>query len=282
VRSKCLSTCIAAFMLGTSLLSQTSFDVASVRPSPEPVGGEIRLLPNGRLTAMGTTVRALVLRAFGLHESQLIGAPDWTGSDRFDIDARTAAPLAGGPDALLPMVRTLLADRFGLRVHDETRELPAFLLTYARRDRTLGPAIRPTQADCSGSASVPTEAQIRASARDGWPPCGMVYVVSFTTGGPEGVVKIRFRRSAVTMKDLASTLHNQVGRPVLDRTGLSGRYDLEYSYSPQPNQNSPVADAQNLPSLSVALEEQLGLKLESQRTDVAVLVVDSISKPTEN
>jgi uncharacterized protein (TIGR03435 family) len=283
MRSASLIAIIPALVLGAGLASQApSFDVASIRPSPEATGGDIRLTPNGRLMAAGVTVRALILRAYSLHESQLVGAPDWTGSERFEVDARTAATPAGGPDSLLPMMQSLLAARFGLRAHQETRELPAFLLTHARRDRTLGPLIRPTQADCSGAAPALTEAEVRASARDGWPPCGMVYVVSFTTGGPDGVVKVRFRRSAVTMGEFAPTLQNQLGRPVLDRTGLDGRYDLEYSYAPQPNANSPVAEVQNLPSLSVSLEEQLGLRLESQRADVPVLVIDSVSRPTEN
>lgn len=262
---------------------EPAFEVASIRPNPARTGNsEIRPQPNGRFTTTGATLRALILRAYALHESQLIGAPDWIEVERFDIDARVASPPAEGPEALLPMVRTLLAERFRLRTHWEMRELPAFVLTHARRDRTLGPQIRRTEADCSGTSGVPTEAEIRAAARDGWPPCGMVFVVSFTTGGPDGVVKIRFRRSAVTMKDFAPTLQSAVDRPVLDHTGLEGRYDIEYAYAPRPNADSTVAVAQNVPFLGAALEEQLGLRLESQRTEVPVLVIDSVDRPTQN
>jgi uncharacterized protein (TIGR03435 family) len=265
-------------LAGTLPAQGPSFDVASIRPNPDTAGGEIRLLPNGRLTAAGALVRALILRAYALHDSQLIDAPDWIALERFDIDARTATPPAGGPDGLLPLVRTLLAERFGLRVHTETRELPAFLLTYARKNRTLGPQIRPTEADCSSSATA--TAPDRKSILESWPPCGMVYVVSYTDGA--GSVKMRLRRSGVTMQEFAPTLQGAVGRPVLDGTGLDGRYDIEYSYAPQPNTASTIAALQNVPFLGAALEEQLGLKLESERTEVPVLVIDSVDRPSDN
>lgn len=257
-----------------------SFDVASVRPSRETVGGEIRAQPNGRLSATGVTVRAAILRAYTLHESQLIDAPDWIGTERFDIDARVASPPPGGPDALMPMLRTLLAERFGLRTREETRELPAYLLVHARQDRRLGPQITPTKADCSVANAI-TENQVRAAALNGWPPCGMVYVVSFTTGGPDGVVKMRLRRSGTTMKDFAPTLQGALGRPVLDRTGLEGRFDVEYAYTPRPN-NPAVPVGENVPFLGAALEEQLGLKVQSARAPVPVLVVERVERPTEN
>jgi uncharacterized protein (TIGR03435 family) len=271
------------FLAGTLPAQEPSFEVASIRANPATTGNnEIRPQPNGRFTATGATLRSLILRAYALHESQLIAAPDWIGVERFDIDARAATPPLEGPEALLPMLRALLTERFRLRMHPEMRELPAFVLTHARRDRTLGPQIRPTEADCSGTGGVPTETEVRAAARDGWPPCGMVFVVSFTTGGPDGVVKIRFRRSAITMKDFAPTLQAAVDRPVLDRTALEGRYDLEYSYAPRPNTDSTLTVAQNVPLLGAALEEQLGLKLESERTEVPVFVIDSVDRPSEN
>ena len=261
---------------------QPAFDVASIRPNPDATGnGEINPRPNGRFLATAATVRALILRAYGLHETQLTGGPAWIGADRFDIDARAATAPRDGPDALLPMLRTLLSERFRLRAHTEMRELPAFVLTHARRDQRLGPQVRPTQADCTENRTVPTDTEIRAAARDGWPPCGMVYVVSYTTGGPDGVVKTRFRRSASLMKDFAQSLQNQVGRPVVDRTGLDGRWDIEYSFAPRPAADVP-GFAENVPSLGAALEEQLGLKLDSERTDVPVLVIDSVDRPTEN
>lgn len=257
-----------------------SFDVASVRPNPATAGGDIRAQPSGRLTAAGATLRSLVLRAWALHDSQLVNAPDWIASERFDIEARVTPPPPGGPDALMPMLRTLLVERFGLRMREETRELPAYLLVHASQDRRLGPQIRPTQADCSTPSGL-TEEQIRATARDGWPPCGMVFVVSYTTGGADGVVRMRFRRSGTTMRDFAPTLQSALERPVLDRTGLAGRFDVEYSYTPRPNNPSnPLGE--NVPFLGAALEEQLGLKVESARAPVPVLVVERVERPSEN
>jgi uncharacterized protein (TIGR03435 family) len=274
---------VLALALAPALRAQApAFEVTSVRPTVSGGESEIRPMPNGRFTATNATLRALVLRAYALHDSQLIAGPGWIATERFDIDARAAAPPADGPEALLPMVRTLLADRFSLRTRTETRTLPAYVLTWARRDRRLGPQIRPTQADCSGSTS-PTEDQIRANALGGWPPCGMVYVVSYTMGGPEGVVKVRFRRSAVTIADFARTLVAAVDRPVVDRTGLDGRFDVEYSYSPRPGAGPAVDAVENVPpSLAAALDEQLGLKLESERTEVPMLVVESVERPRPN
>ena len=112
----------------------------------------------------------------------------------------------------------------------------------------------------------------------------MTFVVNFTTTGPNGNnVKMRFRRSGFTMEALATALQTTVDRPVVDQTGLSGRFDVEYSYSPQPN--TPGVESvfgPDAPQLFVALEEQLGLKLESRRLTVPVLVIDSIDRPTDN
>jgi uncharacterized protein (TIGR03435 family) len=263
-----------------------AFDVASIRPSQSTQPAtrpEINPMPNGRFTATNATVRSLVLRAYGLVDTQLIGAPPWLNTERYDIDARTAAAPAAGPESLLPLVRALLVERFKLAAHAETRELSAYALTFARRDRQLGPQIRPTQSDCTSASNLTVE-EVRAAARDGWPPCGMVYFVSFVTGTASGnVVKMRVRRSGITLAALATALQPSVDRPVVDQTGLEGRFDVEYSFSPQPQ--TPAADSPfgpEAPMLSVALEEQLGLKLDSRRMQVPVLVIDSIDRPTEN
>jgi uncharacterized protein (TIGR03435 family) len=253
------------------------FDVASIKPNVTPGDSTISASLNGGFTARNATLRALILRAYGLHESQLIGAPDWIAAERFDIEARVETPPPNGPNALLPLVRTLLGERFKLRAHTEMRELPTYVLTFARRDRRLGPQIRPTQADCSGTTQL-TAAEVRAQARDGWPPCGMAFTTSFVDN-TDAPLKTRLRRSAIAMKDFATTLQTNVDRPVVDRTGLDGLFDVEYSFA-QPG-SSAIKDA-NQPLLLVALEEQLGLKLEAQRTEVPVLVIDSVERLIEN
>ena len=263
---------------------EPAFDVASIRPNQTPSQrSEIQLTPTGRFTATGTPPKSIILRAHGLIDAQLIGAPKWLSEERYDIDARVAVAPAGGPDSLLPHIRALLVDRFKLKAHPDTRELPAYALTFARRDRALGAQMRPTQTDCTRASTLTVE-EVRAGVREGWPPCGMVYLVNFTTTTPAGnAVKLRVRRSGITMQALATALQTTVDRPVVDQTGLDGRYDVEYSFTPQPpTPGVESAFGPEAPTLFVALEEQLGLKLESRRMNVPVLVVDSIERPTEN
>jgi uncharacterized protein (TIGR03435 family) len=271
---------LLAAVLSTGLTAQQqapAFDVASIKPNVSTATAAFQLTPNGRFTATNTSLRALILRAYGLHDSQLIGAPDWIAAERFDVDARVDPAPAGGPNALLPLVRTLLIERFRLKTHDEMRELPAYVLTFARDDRRLGSQIRPTQADCSGK-SHPTQAEIRAQARDGWAPCGMSFMTTFVDSS-DVALKVRIRRSAVTMGQFATALQANVDRPVVDRTGLEGVFDIEYSFAQQPAANAPGGQDNNQPLLLVALEEQLGLKLESRRTAVPVVVIDLVERP---
>jgi len=276
---------LACALVATASLAaqEPSFDVASIRPSQGTQTSDIRPTPFGRLTATNTTTRALILRAYGLVDAQLIGAPAWLNTERYEIDARLATAPPGGPEALIPMLRTLIVERFKLKAHPEMRELPAYALTFARRDRQLGSDIRATQADCS-KASTLTPAEVRAAARDGWPQCGMAYFVNFTTTTATGNnVKMRVRRSGITLPALATALQALVERPIVDQTSLGGLFDVEYSYSPQPpTPGVESAFGPDAPAISVALEEQLGLKLESRRLLVPVLVIDSIERPTEN
>lgn len=279
-----LAPVVCALVATASLAAQEpSFDVASIRPSQSTQASDIRPTPFGRFTATNATTKSLILRAYGLVDAQLIGAPSWLDGEHFDIDARVATAPPGGAEALIPMVRTLLVERFKLKAHPETRELPAYALTFARRDRQLGPQIRATQTDCT-KASTLTQDQVRAAVRDGWPPCGMAFTVIFTTATTAGNnVKWRVRRSGVTMRDFATALQQPLDRPVVDQTGLAGLFDVEYSYAPQP----PTPGVESVfgpdaPAISVALEEQLGLRLESRRMTVPVLVIDSIDRPSEN
>ena len=274
----------ALAVIHAAAAQNAAFEVASIRPNTSRASSELRAMPNGRLLATNVTLQQVLTRGYMLHDAQLIGVPEWAANERFDIDARMAAPPAGGPDAVFPLLRPLLADRFKLRAHMETRELPAYVLVVAQRDRRLGPQIHPTKADCSRATTL-TQDEIRANVRDGWPPCGMTFTVSFVasrTGGNE-LMQARVRRSGTTMPDFASALQNGLDRPVIDGTGLEGRFDVEYTHAPQP----PSATADSPfgappPMLFVALEEQLGLKLESRRTSVPVLVIDTVERPTAN
>jgi uncharacterized protein (TIGR03435 family) len=277
---------VCALLAATTTFSaqEPSFEVASIRPTENSTpSNDIRPTPFGRLTAANATTRALILRAYGLVDTQLIGAPTWLNTERYDVDARVSAAPAGGAEALLPHLRALLVERWKLRAHSEMRELPAYALTFARRDRQLGSQIRATQVDCTKPTAM-TPDEMRALVREGWPPCGMTFVVTFSTASPTGSnIKTRIRRSGTTMPGLATALQPPLDRPVVDQTGLEGLFDVEYSYAPQPpTPGVESAFGPDAPALSVALEEQIGLKLESRRLRVPVLVIDSIERPTEN
>ena len=276
--------------------------VASVKRNTTG-GGTIRMMP-GTISAVGMPIRILIRQAYGpLQDFQLVGGPGWINTDRFDIEAR----LEGAPSQpmLLAMMRQLLADRFMLKVHTESRELPIYALVLARDDGRLGPDLQPSAPDCV--TMIETQGRGRGGpgadrrggpppldgrgrgrgpggpgppAFDGPPPCG-------SRGGGFG----RFRAGGTTMAQLAANLSGEAQRVVIDRTGLTGFYDVTLTFTPDPGQlplappppgvERPAIDP-NGPSLFTAIQEQLGLKLESSRGPVEVVVIDSIEQPTEN
>ena len=260
------------------------FETASVKPNKS--GAEERLIRmdprGGSLAVTNMQLRELITFAYQIQRFQLEGGPDWIASDRFDILARPEreVPSTGaGLDPLRMMLRTLLADRFKLVMHKETKELPIFELVLAREDGKLGPQLRPAAVDCAARA---------AAARAGTPPPA--------SSGPPGpgscgstMNPLRIRGGGVTLALLASLLEGPAQRLVIDRTGLAGNWDLEVNYTPDQSQVPPsLAGAPlpgldpNGPSLFAALEEQLGLKLRPARGPVDVLVIDSVQQPTPN
>lgn len=278
-----LAVAVVLAAIRATAAQDTAFEVASIRPDTSLATQELRATPNGRLIATNVSLRRLIVRAYKLHDAQVIGAPDWAARERFDIDARMATAPAGGPEGVFPLLQPLLFDRFKLRAHMETRALPAYVLVVARSDRRLGPQIRPTAADCSRATTLSQE-EIRANARDGWPPCGMTFTVSYVASRATGteMVQVRIRRSGSTMRDFAAALQEGLDRPVIDGTGLDGRFDVEYTHAPQPPTAAESPFGPPAPMLFVALNEQLGLKLEARRTSVPVLVIDGIERPTAN
>jgi len=269
---------------GTDPASKTAtFEVASVKPNKSGDGRVMMALPpTGRITATNIPARLLLQQAFQVQPFQIIGAPNWTTSDRFDIVAK--APDGTAPELYRPMIRNLLVDRFKLKAHMETREMPTYALVVARADGKLGPNLAPAKVDC--------EALARGRRGGGPPPappqpgqpieCGfMVGIGAMNAGG-------------MAMADLARSLSQFVNRFVIDKTGLNGRYDFQLSYTPEgrglpglppgapPVGAEPAAADPNGASLFTALQEQLGLKLDSQKGPVDVLVIDSIEQPTED
>jgi bla regulator protein blaR1 len=241
-----------------------SFDVASVKPNKSTeTGGFIQRMRGGTFNVGNQTLLQLIRFAYGLQGLQLVGAPDWMATERFDIvgkvsaDIPPAAPGQPSPEAL--MLRSLLEDRFRLAVHRETRQMPIYALVVARVDGRLGPQIRrPANDYCAQRA--------KEAAKAPPPPMGT---------GP--VCGIRGNNTELTAGDFpmagfARFLAGEAGKPVVDGTGLTGGWDFELKWSP-PDTPNPDPDR---PSIFTALQEQLGLRLDATTGPLEVLVIDRV------
>jgi uncharacterized protein (TIGR03435 family) len=297
---------------GTSALAQVtapaapvSFEVVSVKPSAPNASTDITgSIPSvgpqgtGAIAVSNIPFRLLIRMAYGVQDFQIVGGPPWQMSSRFDITAKAPAG-TNPPGDPMSMMKTLLADRFKLKTHTETRELPIYALMVARSDGQLGPDIKPSAADCSNAAA---DAQKRAEeiAKGGGAalismlikgetiPCAIMPAMnpSNPTAG------FALRGNGQSMSGLTQFLTQITGRMVNDNTGLTGLYDFELRFDPQVllamlpqlGFNVPAAATANLPgsdspALLTALQEQLGLTLDSQRGPVEVLVIDSAEMP---
>lgn len=281
--------------------SSPAFEVASIKPNNSDGRGTTMGMQPGRYSATNVTLRTLIVNAYRLQGSQLAGGPGWIGSDHFDIVAKipvgvpVPAPQGQVSTESQSMLRALLADRFKLVMHSESREMPIYALVTARRDKKLGPHIHPTEIDCAALAATSTlkekeskgkskeergSAPPDLKARGQRPPCTMMM-------GPG-----RMSASAMTLAMLAISLSGSVPRTVVDRTGITGSFDIELSWTPdQMPRGTAGGDAPRIkggqidpngPSIFTALQEQLGLKLESTRGPVDMLVIDHVEHPTEN
>jgi uncharacterized protein (TIGR03435 family) len=236
-----------------------AFEVASIKPAQ---GGSSSALldpqPSG-YSAFNVSLSSLIRLAYGLNPYQVVGGPDWVYRDPFTVTAKYpigwALDRPGGKAEALRMLQTLLADRFNLRVRKDTREGTVYLLRMARDDRRLGPGLRPAPA-CVTS---PREAKEKGTA-----PCTVL-----------------LGRRAVEMNGqpvsyFASGVARIIGAPLEDRTDLTGSYDIKVEWTPA---ETPDAGTDYVP-LFIAIEEQLGLKLERSKGPVEVLVIDSVERPT--
>jgi len=263
---------------------RAAFEVASIKASdPANFRFEVRVQPGGRLTVTGASLKALVTFAFAVRDFQILGGPNWIATDRWDIEARAEegtiqASAPPDPDHPSPMgirLQSLLEDRFNLKLHRDTRELPVFELSQAKGGSRLklsddqGPLKPPEPGTRQAGQSLP-----RGS-------------MSMMIGGGE------LEGKAMAVTNLASTLAQIVGRSVIDKTELKGLYDFKLKWTPEvgqtigppgpplPGVQPPPVDPTG-PSLVTALQDQLGLRFESTKGPVQVLVIDSVQKPTEN
>jgi uncharacterized protein (TIGR03435 family) len=289
--------------------------VASVKKSAGGLGAQMRIAP-GMISANGVPVRLLMRQAFGqLQDFQLIGGPDWISSDRFDIEAKIEGGAPMTPQVLQSVIRQILEERFALKTHRETRELPIYALMVARSDGRLGPNLKPSSTECSTMMSQ----RGRGPAPGGAPGPDARGGVAITRGGPppdwrggpggargppafdfyappvcgqRGGGFGRLRAGGTTMADFATMISGTAQRVVIDKTGLTGYYDIALTYTPTgdqlpqgappPGAPAPPPIDPDGPSFFTAIQEQLGLKLDNQRGPVDVVVIDSIQQPTEN
>lgn len=279
-----------------------AFEVASVRPSnpnPDPNNplSQIALMlpqPGGRFTATNTPLRMLIMRAFELQqEAQLAGGPPALLAAKYDITARAPVAFIAMND-LPQLLRTLLADRFKLKTHTETRELPVYDLVLARSDGRLGSDMRPSKSDCSKPDETVAQRGAALAKGDVTGVMGKPGPCMVTTDASGGPLNLMMRGDGQEMKQLIEILQQFTGRTVRDKTGLTGRYDFDMKMDLQMvlalarrmGANIPAAAA-NIPrsdgsSLMTALHEQLGLKLESTRDEVTVVVIDSVEAALED
>ena len=261
------------------------FEVASIkRNASDETRARMGAQPGGRVTVTNTPVRNLIATAYGMFSApaliraRILGGPDWLDADRYDISAKANGEFQFGPDGppkdMLLMLRSLLEERFRLKTHYETRELPTYELVVARADGKLGPEMHKSSVDCEAVFAArragvlpPPRGPIEP------PPCALISGPARTIAG------------AASMQQLAANLTARVERPVVDKTGLTDRFDFMLTFTPdqrplpQSPPGLPPIDPDG-PGLFTALQEQLGLKLVPSRGPVDVLVIDSVEHPT--
>jgi uncharacterized protein (TIGR03435 family) len=269
-------------MLAVAAISQTTqkrpvFDVISVKPAK--AGGPIRMTAGGgRLIANNVTVKMLMLRAYAadasnLFPNQVIGGPKWIEADRFDVEAKVDGDAANiSTNQTWMMVQSLLEDRFHLKVHHESQELPVFILTIARNGLKMTRSEDQTEPDMDAAGSSGKFYDPKKPLPRGVLSSGGVQVE--TVAG-----------SAVPLSKLLPVLRSFGQRPVIDKTDLKGLFDFKFDFAPEcgvifacgPIDSTPIGS-----TLSAALENHLGLRLESAKAPVDVVVIESVQHPSEN
>jgi uncharacterized protein (TIGR03435 family) len=243
---------LAVFLLPLALVhaQESAFDAVSVKPAkPGTRGSGIVPTPAG-VRMQNVTVKQMIAEAYHVYDMQIAGGPKWIDADRYDVEAKAPGGLRPVNEQRRAMMRKMLADRFGLSVHEKEQEMQAYLLEAGKN----GPKLAVTK-----DALVPT------------------------------VFRVYQRRQITAVNapldHLTEALTWMIGRPVLDRTGLDGTFDYKLEWSPDELQmrstDAPVSTDTDAPSLEAALGE-LGLKLVSRKGPVKVIVVDKAERPEPN
>jgi uncharacterized protein (TIGR03435 family) len=247
------------------------FEVASIKPAaPDARGMAVHTTQGGRINITNMTLKEMIVLAYRIQPYQISGGPPWLATAHYDISAKPeSAPKDG---ELQLMLQALLRDRFQLTLQRESRELPIYALVVARKDGKLGPnLVESKEGGCATAA--PDRPQARGTLY-----CGQQQM------GPRNL-----RATAVPIANIVPMLARLLGRTVIDKTGLTGKFDINAEWTPDeamlgalsPETRAAASDTAG-PSIFTALQEQLGLKLESQKGPVEVFVVERAEKPSEN
>jgi uncharacterized protein (TIGR03435 family) len=288
VRRTLFASSIVVIAVITMLAAQSpaddgrpAFAVASIKVNNS---GERRVatvpIQNGRYAATNIPLEFLIQIAFQRPEYEIAGMPDWARTARFDVDARSDRTPPPPPVEVLRMVQTLLSDRFKLVTHIETRRIPVYALVAARSGQ-LGPQLR-VHADDNGCID-----------RSKYVPAGIPdaakQLPTPVCGGWSGAPNLgRLAGQRVELSVFGRNLSGQLGRPVIERTGLTGPFDLTMEWMPQgdltPEARAILDASPNLdrPSIFTAVQEQLGLRFVPETAPFEVLVIDSVERPSEN
>jgi bla regulator protein blaR1 len=246
--------------------AQVEFDVASVKPNNSGCCASFGFSQRGTVDK-NVTLKKLIALAYRLQDFEVYGGPRWVDADHFDVEGKTEDPKAG-PDQARLMLQSLLAERFRLKLHRETRQLPVYALVVDKG----GPKIKLSADQISPTVDGPSE-----------PGAGPNHgAFRFGAGSMTG--------NAVGLSSFTRLLSQRLDRRVIDRTGLEGRFDIQLQWTPGPGESpfdpggNPVPAPTDFsgPSIFTAIQEQLGLKLESGKGPVEVLMIDHVEKPSEN
>lgn len=243
--------------------AKPEFEVATIKPSdPKRPGWGITVNRSGMLNTLNTNLSDLIKFAYDMHPKQVVGAPAWVDSDKFDISAKPDTPGMPSINQLKAMTQKLLADRFSLKFHHEKKELSVYAITVAKGGEKI-------KKEENSTLPIP---------------------------GFGGMPQRGFNVRNGTMAEFASVMQAQfMEMPVVDQTGLGDtRYTFVLKWTPDPSQRSgfgggpppdgaaPAPDADAPPDLFAAMQQQLGLKMGTTKAQVEVMVIDKVDKPSEN
>ena len=279
IRWVAVAALTATAAAGTALRAQQppapAFEVTSVKPNRTgDRSSRFQLLPGGRFVATNTTVLALLQSAYQFEYMpfQVTGGPPWLATDRFDVEGRAPVPAPSRAD-VDAMVRSLLATRFKVVYAKESRDMPVYQLVVARADGRM-PQFRPASKPCDRT---PMAVNAPAPDPNALPRCG-----ARSARGTLGSSNQRIEGIGATLDELAQRLAAPARRIVVNRTKLQGFFDYEVEFAPDNNQAGADAAPDTGLALFTALQEQLGLRLESARGPVDMLVIQSAERPEEN